>query len=242
MRVCVILPAAGSGRRFGSDKLAEDLGGQPVLIRSVELFSGRSDVDGIIVAGPADERAFAAFIDLHGAALAARGAIVVRGGHRERWETVHKALAAVPASSTHVAVHDAARPTAPRDLIDRVFLAASRHDAVIPGLAVSATLRRVGEPLSGDESPTVRLGGETVSRAGLVAVQTPQVFRRGLLCDAYRSLADRGELEGVTDDAQVVERYGASVIVVDGDARNIKVTTPDDAVLARAIMRAGWQR
>jgi 2-C-methyl-D-erythritol 4-phosphate cytidylyltransferase len=241
MRVCVIIPAAGGGQRFGGDKLAEDLGGSSVLARSIALFRGRADVHAIIVAGPPEDEAFARFAHHHRDALAGARTTLVRGGRRERWETVRKALAALPADCTHVAVHDAARPAAPTDLIDRVFRAAEQYDAVIPGLAVSATLKRIGDPVApaGHGRAAVAPAIETVPRAGLVAVQTPQVFRRELLVAAYESLDRQGALDGVTDDAQVVERSGGQVMVVAGDARNIKMTTPDDLPLLRAIVSAG---
>ena len=143
MRVCVILPAAGSGTRFGSDKLAQDLGGRPVLLRTVELFTKRDEVTSIVVAAPPD--AVEEFRSRYGAQLSFHGAHIVEGGKAERWETVKLALAAVPADCTHVAIHDAARPAASPELLDRVFAAARIHDAVIPGLQVTSTLKRVGD-------------------------------------------------------------------------------------------------
>ncbi len=256
MRVCVIVPAAGSGSRFGGDKLAQDLGGRALLLRTIELFASRDDVAAIVVAAPPEESAAEEFRLRYGTQLAFYGARVVAGGRRERWETVRRALAAVPEECTHVAIHDAARPTAPAAMIDRVFFAARHHPAVIPGVPVSATLKRVGaavaiapeenaiadailgappEGAACAAAATVRPILETVSRAGLVGVQTPQVFTRALILAAYDHVEREGGLDGVTDDAQVVERYGQQVMVVEGDARNIKVTTPDDLALVRAI-------
>jgi 2-C-methyl-D-erythritol 4-phosphate cytidylyltransferase len=251
MRVCVILPAAGSGTRFGSDKLGQDLGGRPILLRSVEAFARRDDVGSIVVAGPPREPDFDEFRIRYGAQLGFHGARVIPGGTLERWETVLLALAAVPDECTHVAIHDAARPCVTDALIDRIFAAARLHDAVIPGVAVSATLKRVGEPVVmaaaddlvadsilgdvGRERSRGRRVLETVPRAGIVAIQTPQVFARSLLTDAYAHCQREQLLGGVTDDAQVIERFGREVIVVEGDARNIKVTTPDDLALVRAI-------
>jgi 2-C-methyl-D-erythritol 4-phosphate cytidylyltransferase len=252
MRVCVILPAAGAGTRFGGDKLSQDLGGRPLLLRTVERFTKRDEVSSIIVAAPPGEEDLEAFQLRYGAALGFHGVVVVPGGRRERWETVRLALAAVPAECTHVAIHDAARPTPPEAMLDRVFAAAQHADAVIPGVAVSATLKRVGEPVARavaedaiadsilGEAPASAAGRlwpvvETVARAGLFGVQTPQVFRRELIIAAYDHVERSGGLDGVTDDAQVVERYGQPVMIVEGDVRNIKVTTPDDLALVRAI-------
>ncbi|MFO0828797.1 MAG: 2-C-methyl-D-erythritol 4-phosphate cytidylyltransferase [Phycisphaerales bacterium] len=248
MRVCVILPAAGSGTRFGGDKLSQDLGGRPVLLRTVELFTKRDEVAHIVVAAPPD--ALDEFRMRFAAQLSFHGARVVEGGRRERWETVKLALAAVPDDCTHVAVHDAARPAASPELLDRVFAAAQVHDAVIPGIPVTSTLKRVGEQLLagaeddalasailgdvGKERSSARAVLETVPRAGLVAVQTPQVFTTSLLRRAYAA----GDPSGATDDAQLVERLGERVVVVDGEARNLKITTQDDLSLIRLVLGA----
>jgi 2-C-methyl-D-erythritol 4-phosphate cytidylyltransferase len=167
----------------------------------------------------------------------------------ERWETVKNALAAVPEDATHVAVHDAARPGASDELIGRVLEAAKVHAAVIPGLPVADTLKRVGEEaVRAEEEDAVadlilgesveaatckgRFVQSTVDRANLVAVQTPQVFEIGLLRRAYA----QPDLSGVTDDASLVERLGEKVLVVDGEFRNLKITVPNDLSLMRTML------
>lgn len=252
MNVCVVIPAAGGSTRFGVDKLGQDLGGRALLLRTVELFTKRDEVKSIIVAAPPDS--FDEFRERHGATLGFHGVQIVEGGRIERWETVRNALAAVPAEATHVAIHDAARPSTPSELIDRVFEAARLFDAVIPGVPIHATVKRVsaegesaieadpiadlilGDPNPGDGAKPTRQARavvETVDRRNLVAIQTPQVFTAALLRRAYAQAA----LDGATDDAQVVERLGERVMVIDGDPRNIKVTTPADLELVRAILR-----
>ena len=248
-RFGVIIPAAGRSRRFGiGDKLSQDVGGRPMLLRTVELFTRRDDVAAIVVAAPPDE--LDEFRTRFGTQLGFHGAKVVAGGTIERWETVRNALAAIPGDCTHVAVHDAARPAASEELVQRVFDAARVHDAVIPGDPVTSTLKRVSEEtvdaeqedavadaILGSFAETTKIKGRrvtgTVPREHLVAVQTPQVFRAELLRRAYA----QGGLEGATDDAMLVERLGAEVIVVDGDPRNVKVTTPADLALVRALLR-----
>jgi 2-C-methyl-D-erythritol 4-phosphate cytidylyltransferase len=247
-RVGVIIPAAGRSRRFGSgDKLAQDVGGRPMILRTVELFTRRDDVTAIVVAAPPE--GLEEFRDRYGAQLGFHGAKVVAGGTLERWETVRNALQTVPEECTHIAVHDAARPAAPEEMIARVFEAARMHGAVIPGEAVTATLKRVSteqvdaetedavaDAILGDMAEATRIRGrrvvEGVSRENLVAVQTPQVFREDLLRRAYA----QPDLAGVTDDAALVERLGEPVIVVEGDPRNIKVTTLADLALVRAVL------
>ena len=248
--VAVVIPAAGRSTRFGlGDKVSQDVCGRPMLLRTVEIFARRDDVRAIVVAAPPDE--IDAFRDRWGAQLGFHGARIVPGGRVERWETVRNALEAVPEECTHVAVHDAARPAATDALVSRVFDAARVHDAVIPGDPVTSTLKRVSEEtveadaseavadlILGDFAADVRPRGRrvvgTVPRERLVAVQTPQVFRAHLLRRAY---AQDG-LEGATDDAMLVERLGEPVIVVDGDPRNVKVTTAADLDLVRAILRS----
>jgi 2-C-methyl-D-erythritol 4-phosphate cytidylyltransferase len=248
-RFGVIIPAAGRSRRFGiGDKLSQDVGGRPMLLRTVELFTRRDDVAAIVVAAPPDE--LDEFRTRFGTQLGFHGAKVVAGGTIERWETVRNALAAIPEDCTHVAVHDAARPAASEELLQRVFDAARVHDAVIPGDPVTSTLKRVSEEtvdaeqedavadaILGSFAESTKIKGRrvtgTVPREHLVAVQTPQVFRAELLRRAYA----QGGLEGATDDAMLVERLGAEVIVVDGDPRNVKVTTPADLALVRALLR-----
>ncbi len=256
MNICVIIPAAGASRRFSEpggegilasrNKLDEDLGGRPVLQRTVELFTKDHRVSSVIVAGPFDPAAFAEFKLRHGDRLSMLGASLVQGGKHHRSETVGTALAHVPEGATHVAVHDAARPAASPELIDRVFETASRHDAVIPAVPVPDTVKRVGDEVDDDvgadplaailgpgagSKSTLHEISETLDRAGLVLAQTPQVFARALLVRAYA----QDDLTS-TDDASLVERLGERVVTVEGDVRNIKITTPADVPLVRAIL------
>lgn len=249
MNITVIIPAAGRSTRFGpTGKLDQDLGGRPLLMRTVELFTKRQEVRTILVAAPPDS--VDDFRAKHGPSLSFHGATIVEGGRAERWETVRNALAYVPDESTHVAVHDAARPAASTELLDRLFEAARTLDAVIPAVRITATVKRVGDDTTdvadhgddalagailGDAGRTsidARVVLDTVNRDGLVEVQTPQVFATNLLRRAY----EQDDLSGATDDASLVERLGETVHAIDGDARNIKITTPGDLALVRAIL------
>lgn len=252
MNVCVIIAAAGRSARFGQgDKLSQDLGGRAVLLRSVELFTKRDEVRSIVVAGPAEE--FESFREKFGPALGFHGAKLVKGGRDHRWETVRNALNepdAVPADATHIAVHDAARPAASAELIERVFSAAATLDAVIPVVPISATLKRItaeAEQVRADDDDALAdaiLGDvgkvsfaareviATIDRTNLVEVQTPQVFRAELLRRAYA----QDDLVGATDDAELIQRLGEKVHAVEGDACNLKITRPADLRLVRAIL------
>jgi len=248
MRIAVIIPAAGASARYTAagglrSKLDEDLGGKPVIQRTVELFTKHDDVGQIIVAGPADGAAFDEFRDRHSDRLGLLGAKLVKGGVTHRYETVKAALAEVSDDCTHIAVHDAARPCASPELLERVFLAAKRHNAAIPAVEISDTVKRVkdtGEQMGGDDDVAAILGEtaeskkplrivvETLKRDGLMIVQTPQCFEAGLLRRAYA----QSDLSS-TDDAALVERLGVRVVIVDGESRNIKITRPGDMDLAR---------
>ncbi len=257
MRIAIIIPAAGLSARYqeagaSRSKLDEDLGGKTVLQRSVELFSKVQspdwDIGTVVVAGPHDAASFEEFKARHGDRLGFLGVVLCRGGKTHRYETVAAGIREVGAEHTHIAVHDAARPCAPLEMIERVFDAAVRFPAVVPGVEVSDTLKRTREtadeghkdPLAailGDDaaagSTSKRIVGQTIDRAGVFAVQTPQVFARDLLIEAYA----QKDLSS-TDDAGLVERLGKEVVVVPGDVRNIKITLPGDTHLARSILGA----
>ncbi len=262
MNIAVILPAGGASVRYHSagglrSKLDEDMGGKPLLQRTVETFTKFDDDDvnisTLIVAGPNDDAAFREFNERHGDRLTLLGAKLVKGGKVHRWQTVHAAISHVPKECTHIAVHDAARPCISFDLMRRVFRAAKKFPAVAPAVACTDTLKRTrttDEVMGGDdpvaailgESPAskqpVRVVSETLDRTGLVLTQTPQVFEASLLRKAYDAFVAMPESKqhNVTDDAGVVELSNHRVVIVDGEARNIKVTLPEDVSLARALM------
>jgi 2-C-methyl-D-erythritol 4-phosphate cytidylyltransferase len=254
MNACLIIPAAGASSRYSKGgglrhKLDEDLGGRPVLQRTIELFVKHENVgpliQSVIVAGPHDDEEYQDFRLRHGDRLGLLGARIVRGGRTHRYETVAAALAHVPADATHIAVHDAARPCVPFEMLDRVFEAAQSQKAVIPATELSDTIKRIAttdeqqresDPLDailGIErgKEPLRIVAETLSRKDVWSVQTPQVFDAALLKRAYA----QKDLSS-TDDAGLVERLGERVVVVEGDARNIKITRPNDLALARAIL------
>ncbi len=251
MKIAVIIPAAGQSTRYqhpqtgeSRSKLDEDLGGKPVLQRTIELFHTRDEVATIIVAGPPDPEAFADFKLRHGDRLALFGAKLCPGSPTSRAASVAAALALADEGCTHFAVHDAARPCTSSALIDRVFDAAAHHPAVIPAIEADDTLKRVGEPIdqaeeidpvaailgAGAKAPPLRPVLATMDRTDVVLVQTPQVFEASLFRRAYK-----GDLTS-TDDAALVEALGETVLVIEGDRRNLKITRPGDLDLARAIL------
>lgn len=250
MRLAVILPAAGASSRYTAagglrSKVDEDLGGRPVLQRTVEMFTNRTETEVVIVAGP--HESWDEFVMRHGDKLGLLGVKLCRGGESHRYETVKNALALVPEGCTHVAVHDAARPCTPPEVIDRVLAAAEKHAAVIPAVDVPDTVKRASErpvedadidPLAailggaGKANRSIRTVVRTESREHLVLVQTPQVYTRELI---FRMYAQK-DLSS-TDDASLAERLGEPVAIVEGDPRNIKITRPGDLSLARLILQ-----
>jgi 2-C-methyl-D-erythritol 4-phosphate cytidylyltransferase len=225
-KFAVILPAAGRSSRFGGleKKPFVALDGRPVWLRSAELFWTRADVSTVLVVVSADDEEL--FRARHQGTLAFAGGSLVRGG-AERFESVANALANVPDEVEFVAVHDAVRPLCPPPLIDAVFAAAVTHGAAMLAVPVADTLKRV--------DAGGRIAG-TVDRGGLWAAQTPQVFRRDWLAEAY---AKRAELTvPITDDAQLLEACGRTVVVVTGSNLNFKITTKADLDLAEAVLKS----
>jgi 2-C-methyl-D-erythritol 4-phosphate cytidylyltransferase len=220
----VILPAAGQSRRFHDKaykKPFAPLGGRAVWLHSAERFMNRADVKQVIVCVAAEDRDL---FDLKfGANIAILGVQVVEGG-QHRTDSVQRALERVKNEIDFVAVHDAARPCIADPWIDDVFAAAVRDGAAILAAPINATLKRA------DQKKRIV---ETVDRESLWEAQTPQVFRRQLLIDAY---AKRGR-DPVTDDAQLVERLGHAVTIVPCSQLNLKITTRDDLKLAEQVLK-----
>jgi 2-C-methyl-D-erythritol 4-phosphate cytidylyltransferase len=153
--------------------------------------------------------------------------VKLAAGGRERFESVANALEVVNPDVEYVAVHDAVRPCVTTEQIDAVFAAARTHGAALLAARVTETVKRVDDKLCIQE---------TVDRQGLWLAQTPQVFRRDWLTDAYARRAEFGP--AVTDDAQLVEAAGHTVHVVEGSATNVKITTKDDLHLADAVLKS----
>lgn len=223
-KFAVIVLAAGRSSRFSDAHYKKPfamLDGRAVWLHSVERFVEREDVcQTIVVVAPEDREEFQRKF---GANLAFMSVSLCEGG-AERSDSVRAALAKVGDEATHVAVHDAARPCFTSKEVDRVFAKAAETGAAVLATPVTATLKRVADG--------VVTGAE--SREGLWAAQTPQVFAKELLLRAY----DEGAGVTATDDAQLVERLGEPVAVVEGSPNNLKITTKDDLALAAAILAA----
>jgi 2-C-methyl-D-erythritol 4-phosphate cytidylyltransferase len=223
-KVAVIIPAAGAGKRFGGDvkKPFAQLDGRPVFIRTIELFLNRPDVCQVVLTVSPED--YDVVKEKYAANIMFMGIKLVQGG-KERFESVKKALEHVDPEAELVAVHDGVRPCVLDSWIDAVFEEAGKSGAAILAAPLSGTIKRVAASGVIDA---------TVAREGLFEAQTPQVFKRQLLIDAYAKLPAG---EHPTDDAAVVERTGHGVTVVESDHRNIKITSPGDMTLATAILK-----
>jgi 2-C-methyl-D-erythritol 4-phosphate cytidylyltransferase len=224
-KFAVILPAAGRSSRFRDKhykKPFAPLAGRAIWLHSAERFLGRHDVvQLILVIAPEDREDFNFKFSSNVAIL---GIDVVEGG-AERADSVAAALARVKPEAGFVCVHDAVRPCLTDAWIDTIFQAAEKTAAAIFALPVAGTLKRVG---TGNRIEA------TVDRQGLWEAQTPQVFRRELLLEAY---AQRGDFQA-TDEAQLVERIGHPVTVVRGSPINLKIATKEDQRLAEQALKA----
>lgn len=225
-KISVIIAAAGKSERFGGaeKKTFAKIDGRPLFLRTLEHFIRREDVcQTILAVAPEDmDQMKASF----GANLAFLGVKLVEGGARRR-DTVMAGLQAVSEQAEYVAVHDAARPCVATDRIDAVFAEAVKTGAAILAIPLTGTIKRVASSMVIDE---------TVSRLNLYEAQTPQVFRKELLVQAYSRRTDSGD--EITDDAQMVELAGHPVTIVLSDATNLKITTKSDLTLAAAILKS----
>jgi 2-C-methyl-D-erythritol 4-phosphate cytidylyltransferase len=223
VRVALLVPAGGAGRRMGGvHKPMLEVAGRPMLARSLAPFLERRDVVHVIVALPAELCADPP------AWLTADARVRVVAGGAERGDSVRNALDVLGDDVDVILVHDAARPLVTDDVIERCIRAAAGGRAAIAAVPVVDTIKEVDA------------GGRIVAtpdRRRLWAAQTPQAFPAAML----RSAHDRAAQEGVgaTDDAALVARYGDEVIVVEGDPGNLKVTTPADIAVAEALIARG---
>lgn len=219
-RCGAVIVAAGSASRMGGiDKVMAALGGEPMIARTVWAFQQCGAIaDIVIVTRPDLIRPISALC-----AQMDKVRMVVAGG-QSRQESVALGLNALPKGVELAAVHDGARPLITDAVIDRTVRAANSYGAAAPAVPVKDTIKVVRGGLVTD----------TPDRASLQAVQTPQVFDFDLLRGALKKAAE--DAAAVTDDCSAVERLGMAVKIVEGDERNLKVTTPMDLKIAEMLL------
>lgn len=216
----VIVAAGSSARMGGTDKILAELGGLPVLSRTLRVFDDHDMIDTIIVVAREDQlpkisRVCSPYHKVR---------IVVPGGN-SRQESVMHGLEAVPEGTELVAVHDGARPLVSPEVITKVILKAAKFGAAAPAIPVKDTIK-VSKSGGVDETP---------DRKTLFAVQTPQVFDLELLRGALQNAKEKGL--SLTDDCSAVEALGMTVLLTDGSEENIKITTPLDLEIAELILK-----
>lgn len=228
--IAVVVPAAGESLRMGNGvrKPFLELGGEAILFRTCRKMASLPGVFEVIVAAhPDDLRGLETeFAD----AAASAGITLAVAGGRSRAESVWNGIEVVSARANLIAVHDAVRPFISRDVALALFSTARKRGAAVPVVPLSDSPKRI----EGDvivESPR---------RAGMVRVQTPQVFQSDLLIEAYEYAMRTGGLsDAITDDSQLVEALGREVAAVFGDECNLKLTSPRDLRVAEAYLAAG---
>lgn len=223
-KIGIIIPAGGSGTRMvatetvaSTPKQFLSLGGRPVLAHAIEAFRCVARDADIVVALPADR--FDEWLRLCIEHKVPPHRICEGGA--SRFESVRNALAELDPGCEYIAVHDAARPLVSERLILHALETAYRHGSAIPVVPLVDSVRRIRENSSYSED-----------RSTLYAVQTPQVFRADILRTSY----ERAGAEEFTDDASVVESVGYTVMLCEGERRNIKITRPEDMAIAGALL------
>jgi 2-C-methyl-D-erythritol 4-phosphate cytidylyltransferase len=218
-----IIVAAGSGARLGSSvpKAFVKIGGRTMISYSLDAIRQVSSIGEAVIAVPAG---FESAARAEAMAVGLAIPIKITPGGIERQDSVRIALALTSSESDLVIVHDAARPLATPTIFESCLTSAARSGGAIAAIPVADTLKRVADNAI----------ATTVARAGLWQAQTPQAFRRDLLVAAHQRAASEGIV--ATDDADLVERSGARIEVVEASTANIKITTPSDLAIVEAII------
>lgn len=227
----VVIMAAGSGSRMGADKPKQflEIGGKALLHRTIEVFLETYPDVAVITVLPDEHIGY--WKDYCYARNFICPQILVKGGIT-RFHSVRNALEKVPDGAL-VAIHDGVRPLVSPSLVNDLFLAAEKVDGVIPVVPCIDTMKALVRKLWDDGSQTYSPApGQMPDRSLLYGAQTPQIFKSEVLKEAYRQAYDTS----FTDDASVVEKYGKSLSYMMGERLNIKITTPEDLILAEAVL------
>ena len=227
MKLAVVIPAAGSSTRMlaGINKVFIKIAGKPILIHTLENIAKCEYVNTVfVVVGAQDLEPAKELLRKYQDGFPEVSWQVLAGGN-ERQYSVFTALRLLKPNITHVAVHDGARPLITKEIFSQCVAVAQVTNAAIVAVPCKDTIKKISE----------QFVEGTLERNGIYAAQTPQVFTKELLLEAYEQAKKDGFLG--TDDASLVERLGVRVAVVTGDYRNLKITTPDDLFIARTFMQ-----
>ena len=223
--ISAIILASGKGKRMGSaiSKQFIDIKGKPIIYYTLKKFSENKKIDNIIVVLPEDEVKYFKENILKKYELRINKIVI---GGKERQDSVYNALKSLKNSSTDIVlIHDGARPFISERIINEGIKFAEIYGAAAPGVMPKDTIKVKNEK---------NFSVDTPNRANLVSIQTPQVFKFDEILECHEKIRYNGEM--VTDDTMVVEKYGYSVYLYDGEYTNIKVTTPEDLILAERLI------
>ena len=226
MKVTAIVLAAGTGKRMNSNVHKQYLlmKGKPVLYYALQAFEESSVDNVVLVVGSGEiEYCKKEIVDQYGFA---KVCALVEGG-KERYHSVYEGLKAT-GGTDYVLIHDGARPFLTQEIIERAVTSVVQYQACVVGMPVKDTIKLVDDENFAKETP---------NRANVWQVQTPQAFAYELVYDAYTRMLNSDET-GITDDAMVVERMtDCKVKLIEGSYRNIKITTPEDLLIAEAYLK-----
>ena len=226
MRFAVI-PAAGSGRRFGGKKQFFEIKGRPLIEYPLKVFQKSELIHGIILVLPEEDLEF-------GEKLKEKFPKIVRvvKGGEERQSSVYRGLKSITEPVKEVLIHDGVRPVISAVMIRDLVISLSDYDVdgVILGVKPKETVKEINSPLE----PGDFFVKKTLNRDSLILVQTPQIFSFQVLFECH----ERARKEGffATDDSALLEKYGYSVVAIPGDYTNIKVTTPEDVEIVSLFL------
>ncbi|MCK8061351.1 MULTISPECIES: 2-C-methyl-D-erythritol 4-phosphate cytidylyltransferase [unclassified Fusibacter] len=223
MRISVIIPAAGMGKRMGAqvNKQLLQIEGQTITALTIRQFLAQKNIaEVILVVNPDDRSAMSSVIESLGKI---ETPVKMVDGGKERVDSVMSGIGAVDATCTHVFVHDGARPFVDKELLNRLMRSLEEHDAVVPVVASKDTLKWM----------TSQHIDRTIDRNHVYRVQTPQCFTLEVANRLKEHAASSGNT--FTDEASICEDLGIRVYGAVGSEWNIKLTTPEDMVLGRAI-------
>ena len=223
--ISAIILAGGKGKRMRSaiSKQFIDIKGKPIIYYTLKKFSENKKIDNIIVVLQEDEVKYYKENILKKYELRINKIVI---GGKERQDSVYNALKSLKNSSTDIVlIHDGARPFISERIINEGIKFAEIYGAAAPGVMPKDTIKVKNEK---------NFSVDTPNRANLVSIQTPQVFKFDEILECHEKIRYNGEK--VTDDTMVVEKYGYSVYLYDGEYTNIKVTTPEDLILAERLI------
>lgn len=228
-RIGAIVLAGGRGSRMNSDvrKQYMMLDGSPLITYALDVFEA-SQVDEIVLVTGENEQAYVKTEIIKAYGYSKISAVVAGG--EERYHSVYAGLKALQ-NCDHVLIHDGARPLVTDDIISRAVEGARKYQACVAGMPVKDTIKL---------TDTDEFGIETLNREQLWQIQTPQAFSYELICRAYEWLMGHQECQtDITDDAMVLEKYnGQPIKLIRGSYSNLKVTTPEDLVIAAALKKS----